>query len=183
MKTLENSRRKLHLLPILSNLETFFGAALDAAYVSAGHGRKGLLALDVSKKAIGLAGSDPDWTLATPIVTIRRNGLQNDVQALRRWQEERSAGALIIGLPLNMDGSEGPRCQSIRQFAKDVDRALDLPILLFDERLTTFEAAERADELGFKGKKRAEMLDALAATLILEDALNALRRETARTDR
>ena len=84
---------------------------------------------------------------------------------------------MVIGLPLNMDGSEGPRCQSVRQFAKDVDRAFDLPILLFDERLTTFEAGERADEMGLKGKKRADMLDALAACLILEDAINALERE------
>ncbi|MGI9509159.1 MAG: Holliday junction resolvase RuvX [Geminicoccaceae bacterium] len=172
MEILENSRRKLHLLPILSNLRAF----LDAAGGSGGHERRSLLALDVSKKVIGLAGSDPDWRLATPIVTLRRSGLERDLKALGRWIEERNAGALIIGLPLNMDGSEGPRCQSVRQFAKDVDRALDLPIFLFDERLTTFEAGERADEMGLKGKKRADMLDALAACLILEDAVNALER-------
>lgn len=90
--------------------------------------------------------------------------------------EERAAGALLIGLPLNMDGSEGPRCQAIRQFAKDVDRAFGLPILLWDERLTTFEAEERAEEIGLKGARKGEMLDAIAAALILDDVLNAVKR-------
>ncbi len=158
-------------MPILSNLTAF----LDAIAAS-GSGRRSLLALDVSKTAIGIAGSDPDWRLATPVETLRRRGLKNDLAAIHGNLEEREAGALVIGLPLNMDGSEGPRCQSIRQFAKDADRAFRLPILLWDERLTTFEAGERADEMGLKGEKRAEMLDALAASLILEDAIEALRR-------
>jgi putative Holliday junction resolvase len=158
-------------LPILSNLEAF----LQATASGAGSGRS-LLALDVSKRAIGVAGSDPDRRLATPIKTIRRNGLHQDLLALRAVLAEREAGALVIGLPLNMDGSEGPRCQSARQFARDLDRAVDLPILLWDERLTTFAAGERADEMGLAGRKRVEMLDALAASLILEDAMTALGR-------
>ena len=134
-----------------------------------------MLALDVSKTAIGLAGSDPDWRLASPLITIRRNGLKKDLASVREWLDKREAGALVIGLPLNMDGSEGPRCQSIRQFASDVHQAFDLPILLWDERLTTFAAGERADEMGLKGRNRAGMLDALAACLILEDAIEGLR--------
>ncbi len=156
---------------ILSNLQEF----LDLTPKD-GRGRKGLLALDVSKTAIGLAGSDPEWRLASPLVTIRRNGLKKDLASLQGWIDQREAGALVIGLPLNMDGSEGPRCQSIRQFARDVDHALGLPILLWDERLTTFAADERAGEMGLKGKKRADMLDALAACLILEDVIEGLRR-------
>ncbi|MEZ5932286.1 MAG: Holliday junction resolvase RuvX [Alphaproteobacteria bacterium] len=159
-------------MPILSNLEAF----LQATASSAGTGRS-LLALDVSKRAIGVAGSDPGWRLGTPIGTIRRNGLEKDLLALRTMLEEREAGALIVGLPLNMDGSEGPRCQSVRQFARDLDLAVDRPILLWDERLTTFEAGQRADEMGLKGKKRTDMLDALAACLILEDALAAFGRQ------
>ena len=94
---------------------------------------------------------------------------------------EREAGLhLIIGLPLNMDGSEGPRCQAIRQFAADVDKAMTLPILLWDERLTTFAAEERADEMGLRGKAKADMLDALAAAEILQDVLNAINRQTSR---
>ncbi len=158
-------------MPILSNLQDF----LDVASKD-GRRKKGLLALDVSKTAIGLAGSDPGWRLASPLITLRRNGLKKDLAALRDWLDEREAGALVIGLPLNMDGSEGPRCQSIRQFARDVDQAFGLPILLWDERLTTFAAGERADEMGLKGRKRADMLDALAACLILEDAIEAFGR-------
>ncbi|MEM9627747.1 MAG: Holliday junction resolvase RuvX [Pseudomonadota bacterium] len=150
---------------------------------SAGGGRTSLLALDVSKTAIGLAGSDPDWRLATALASIRRSGLKNDLTALRRWLDEREAGAMVIGLPLNMDGSEGPRCQSIRQFARDVDQTVKLPILLWDERLTTFAAAERADEMGLKGRKRLDMLDALAACLILDDAIKGLRRLAIEADR
>ena len=164
-------------MPILSNLQDF----LDAVSPYGGGG-KSLLALDVSKSTIGLAGSDPEWRLATALVSIRRSGLKKDLATLRRWLEEREAGAVVIGLPLNMDGSEGPRCQSIRQFARDVDQAIGLPILLWDERLTTFAAGERADEMGLKGKKRLEMLDALAACLILEDAIQGLRRLASKTD-
>lgn len=160
-------------MPILSNLSDFRQKATNAA------GRKlGLLGLDVSKRAIGVAGADPGWQLATPIVTIRRTGLWKDIEQLKIQLGERQASALIIGLPLNMDGSEGPRCQAIRRFAKDVDKELGLPTLLWDERLTTFAAEERADELGLKGKKKNQMLDALAAAAMLQDALNALRRRS-----
>ena len=80
----------------------------------------------------------------------------------------------MLGWPLNMDGSEGPRCQSVRAFADNLDAALGLPILLWDERLTTFAAEEAAERTGFRGKKRVEMLDALAAAAILQDVLNTL---------
>ena len=134
----------------------------------------GLLGLDVSRRAIGVAGADPSWRLATPIAVIRRTTLRQDIERLEARLAERDAGALVIGWPLNMDGSEGPRCQSIGQFARDLDQALDLPIVLWDERLTTFAARERALEMGLKGRKRDQMLDALAAAEILQDALNAL---------
>jgi putative Holliday junction resolvase len=159
-------------LPILSNLQSFltaFGADR----------RPGVVALDVSKRAIGVAGADPDWCLATPLLTIKRSKLARDIERLQAILAEREAGALVIGLPLNMDGSEGPRCQAIRQFAKDVDQALDLPILLWDERLTTFGAEERAEEMGLPGKKKADLLDAIAASLILEDLFEAIRRQEA----
>jgi putative Holliday junction resolvase len=138
--------------------------------------RPGLLALDVSKKSIGVAGADAGWKLATPLLTIRRTKLKNDIDQLEAVLREREAACLVIGLPLNMDGSEGPRCQAIRQFAADLDKALALPILLWDERLTTFAAEERADELGLRGQRKAEMLDALAAAEILDDVLKAVAR-------
>ena len=165
-------------MPILSNLED-----LLAQLRARGGERPGLLALDVSKRALGVAGADPGWRLATPLTTIRRQRLAQDLERLRRIVAERAAGVLILGWPLNMDGSEGPRCQAVRAFAEHLDDALGLPILLWDERLTTFAAEEAAERAGLRGKKRTEMLDALAAAALLQDLLNALaRRRTASGD-
>jgi putative holliday junction resolvase len=165
--------RKLHPLPILDNL---------AALVDLGRGRApGLLALDVSKRAIGVAGADPSWRLATPLGTIRRRRWRQDLAALEQIVAERGAGALVIGWPLNMDGSEGRRTQSVRAFAASLDAALGLPILLWDERLTTFAAEEAADQSGLRGRKRAAALDALAAAAILQDVLDAVARAEGRT--
>jgi putative Holliday junction resolvase len=158
-------------LPILSDLED-----LLAQVRTSGKERPGLLALDVSKRAIGVAGADAGWRLATPLITIRRSRLAQDLERLRGVIGERAAGALVLGWPLNMDGSEGPRCQAVRAFAESLDAALGLPILLWDERLTTFAAEEAADDAGLRGRKRAEMLDALAAAAVLQDLLNTLAR-------
>jgi putative holliday junction resolvase len=165
----QKARRKLHPLPILDNLEALIelGGARE---------RPGLLALDVSKRAIGVAGADASWQLATPLRTIRRRRLEQDLAALGEVVRDRDARALVIGWPLNMDGSEGPRCQSVRAFAHKLDAALGLPILLWDERLTTFAAEEAADRTGLRGKKRATALDALAAAAILQDTLDAVAR-------
>lgn len=89
----------------------------------------------------------------------------------------------MVGWPLNMDGSAGPRCQAVRAFARDLDAALGLPILLWDERLTTFAAEEAAERTGMRGAKRARMIDALAAAAILQDALDALARRRSRPGR
>jgi putative holliday junction resolvase len=158
-------------LPVLSNLD-----AWRAALQSRGQPRPGLLALDVSKRALGVAGADAGWRLATPLLTIRRRRWAQDLARLDRVMLERAAGALIIGWPLNMDGSEGPRCQSVRAFADALTLERGLPVLLWDERLTTFAAEEAADRAGLHGKRRAEMLDALAAAAILQEALDALAR-------
>ncbi len=168
------ARRKLHALPILSNLEDLLAHVPEAE-----RARPGLLALDVSKRALGVAGADAGWRLATPLVTIRRRRWADDLERLRRIIHERAAGTLVIGWPLNMDGSEGPRCQAVRAFAEQLDAALGLPILLWDERLTTFAAEEAAERAGLRGRKRVEMLDALAAAAVLQDLLNALARRVA----
>jgi putative Holliday junction resolvase len=156
-------------LPILSNLED-----LLAQLPGPERARPGLLALDVSKRAIGVAGADAGWRLATPLVTIRRRRWAEDLERLETMIHERAAGVLVLGWPLNMDGSEGPRCQAVRAFADRLDRALGLPILLWDERLTTFAAEEAAECAGLRGRRRADMLDALAAAAILQDFLNTL---------
>jgi putative holliday junction resolvase len=158
-------------LPILSNLEDLLARVRES-----GGERVGLLALDVSKRAIGVAGADAGWRLATPLTTIRRARWAQDLERLESVIRERAAGALVLGWPLNMDGSEGPRCQAVWAFAERLDAALGLPILLWDERLTTFAAEETAADAGLRGRKRAEMLDALAAAAVLQDVLNALAR-------
>jgi putative Holliday junction resolvase len=163
-------------LPILDNLE----ALVDlAANLAAGRERPGLLALDVSKRAIGVAGADATWRLATPLETIRRRRFAQDLAALEEIVRERDVAALVIGWPLNMDGSEGPRCQSVRAFANSLDAELGLPMLLWDERLTTFAAEEVADHAGLRGKQRSQKLDALAAAAILQDTLDAVARPRA----
>lgn len=163
----QKARRKLHPLPILSNLEDLLARVREG-----GAERTGLLALDVSKRAIGVAGADAGWRLATPLTTIRRRRFAQDLAQLERIIGERAAGALVLGWPLNMDGSEGPRTQAVRAFAENLDAALGLPILLWDERLTTFAAEEAAERARLRGKKRTEMLDALAAAAMLQDFLN-----------
>jgi len=161
-------------LPILDNLEALVDLAERAGDRGGGHERPGLLALDVSKRAIGVAGADPSWQLATPLGTIRRQRLAQDLAALGEIVRERGGKALVIGWPLNMDGSEGPRCQSVRAFAHSLDAALGLPMLLWDERLTTFAAEEAAADL--RGNRRNQTLDALAAATILQDTLSAVAR-------
>lgn len=175
----KKARRKLHLLPILGNIEAL-------VELGAAHPRAGLVALDVSRRAIGVAGADPSWRLATPIGTIHRPGRwADDVAALRKVIAEREATALVIGWPLNMDGSEGPRCQSVRAFAINLDAALGLPMLLWDERLTTFaaQAAQTEAEARRRDRKSTQTLDALAAATILQDALDAVSRLAAAAPR
>jgi putative holliday junction resolvase len=169
-------------LTVLSNLDAWLARlGLDPARPGHGSGRRpGLLALDVSRRALGIAGADAGWRLATPLVTIRRRRWAQDLAQLDRVIAARGAGALVIGWPLNMDGSEGPRCQSVRAFADALAVERGLPILLWDERLSTFAAEEAADQAGLHGKKRGELIDALAAAAFLQDALDTLARAEAR---
>jgi putative Holliday junction resolvase len=162
----KKARRKLHPLPFLDNLE----ALVD---LCRGRERPGLVALDLSKRALGVAGADASWRLATPLGTIARRRLAQDLDALGNIVRERGATALVIGWPLNMDGTEGPRCQSVRAFADSLDAALGLPMLLWDERLTTF-AAEEIAHANPRSRTRRQSLDALAAAAILQDALDAV---------
>ena len=156
-------------MPILDNLQAFLSSTSKTA------GRlPGLLALDVSKKSIGVAGADAGWELATPLLTIKRTKLRIEIQRLEALLHQREAACLVIGLPLNMDGSEGPRCQAIRQFAADLDKALALPILLWDERLTTAAAERVLLEADTSRARRAEVIDKMAAAIILQSALDRL---------
>jgi putative holliday junction resolvase len=141
------------------------------------HAPKGpLLALDLSKRRIGVAGSDPTRTLATPITTIQRKRLSADLESIARIASERAVTGIVLGYPINMDDTEGPACQATRQFARDLQTTLPLPILLHDERLSTFAAEESVRETGRRRPPR-EGLDAHAAAHILQTALDALRTQ------
>ena len=137
---------------------------------------KRLLALDLGDKTIGLAISDPNFRVGSPLETIRRKKFTQDAERLEEVIEENKVGGLVIGLPKNMDGTEGPRCQSVRQFARNMEkRGLDLPMAFWDERLST-SAVERflVDEADMSRKKRGEVVDKMAAGFILQGALDAL---------
>ncbi|MBV8189029.1 MAG: Holliday junction resolvase RuvX [Alphaproteobacteria bacterium] len=151
-------------------------AALDKA-VPAGR----LMALDVGSKTIGIATSDPLRLLATPLTTLKRTKLAPDLAQLADLVRKNDIKALVIGLPLNMDGSEGPRCQSVRQFVANIERhgashLAELPVLLQDERLSTAAVTRRMiEDYDMSRAKRAERVDAAAAAWILESALARLR--------
>jgi putative Holliday junction resolvase len=142
-----------------------------------------LLGLDVGAKTIGLAISDGRWTVASPLDTIRRGRFREDAAALASICAARGVGALIIGLPVNMDGSEGPRCQSVRQFAANLAEiaGLALPIAFWDERLST-AAVERflVGEADMTRRRRAQVVDKMAAAYILQGALDALAHARSR---
>jgi putative Holliday junction resolvase len=154
---------------------------VDFAELKAQLAREGsLMALDVGTKTIGVAASDVTRRLATPITTLRRGKLAADLLALAELARKHDAKALAIGLPLNMDGSEGPRCQSVRQFAANIARHgppafAALPIVLQDERLSTAAVTRgMIDDYDMSRAKRAERVDAAAAAWILESALARL---------
>ncbi|HEX5258238.1 MAG TPA: Holliday junction resolvase RuvX [Sphingomicrobium sp.] len=132
-----------------------------------------LVGLDVGTKTIGIAICDAGWQFAGPSETIRRVKFTQDLASLRRIIEHEHAIGLVVGLPLNMDGSDSPRTQSVRAFARNL-APLDLPILLWDERWST-QAVERAMiEADVSRARRAEKVDALAAAHILQGAIDAL---------
>jgi putative Holliday junction resolvase len=135
-----------------------------------------LLGLDVGEKTIGLALSDPALSVASPISTIRRTKFNADANVLLNLAAERGVGALVIGLPLNMDGSEGPRCQSIRQFAANLMKLKDLPILFWDERMSTLAVEREMIAHDLSRAKRAKVVDQAAAAFILQGVLNLLAR-------
>ena len=153
----------------METLITTETAAFAAALPNGGK----LLGLDVGTKTIGLALCDADWHFAGPSQTIRRTKFTQDLASLRWIVEQERAVGLVVGLPLNMDGSDSPRTQSVRAFARNL-APLDLPLLLWDERWST-QAVERAMIAADVSRaKRAEKVDALAAAHILQGAIDAL---------
>lgn len=133
-----------------------------------------LIGLDLGTKTIGVACSDIRRSVATPVETIRRTKFTKDAEALIALATSRDAAGFVLGLPRNMEGDEGPRAQSTRAFARNLGRLIDLPIAFWDERLSTVAVEKTLLEADSSRKRRAEVVDKLAAAYILQGALDRL---------
>lgn len=143
-----------------------------------GFGARGvLLGLDLGEKTIGVASCDPERRVATPVETIRRGRFGADAARLALLARERAAVGIVLGLPLNMDGTEGPRAQSTRAFARNLMRALDLPLAFWDERLSTSAMERELIALDVSRTRRTQKIDEAAAAYILQGAIDRLRRD------
>jgi len=138
-----------------------------------------LLGLDVGTKTIGLALSDVTRSIATPYHTVRRTKFTEDAKVIQEAVKEHQVGALVIGLPINLDGSEGPRAQSTRAFARNLAARIEVPMVFWDERLSTAAVKRHLIEAGASRKRRAQVIDRMAAAYILQGALDRLNRLTA----
>jgi putative Holliday junction resolvase len=135
-----------------------------------------LIGLDVGTKTIGMALSDVTRSIATPYDTIRRTKFSEDAKLLLKAIEPNEVGAIVIGFPINLDGSEGPRAQSTRAFARNLAKHVDLPLVFWDERLSTAAVERHLIEADASRKRRAEVIDRMAAAYILQGALDRLKR-------
>jgi putative Holliday junction resolvase len=138
--------------------------------------RGALIGLDLGTKTIGVATSDPDRRVATPVETVARQRFSLDAQRLIALAAERQAVAFVLGLPLNMDGSEGARAQSTRAFARNLAKLTELPIALWDERLSTVAVERALIAADASRAKRKAVIDQHAAAYILQGALDLLGR-------
>ena len=131
-----------------------------------------LMGLDLGEKTIGVAVSDTRQTVATGIKTIKRTKFQQDLKILTQVIVGRDIKGVILGLPRNMNGSEGPKCQSTRAFAKNISLRIPLPITFWDERLSTVAAERSLIEANASRRRRAEVIDYVAASFILQGVLD-----------
>jgi len=133
-----------------------------------------LLGFDLGSKTIGIALSDVMLIVATPMETIQRTKFTKDAERILAIIYEQNVGGIILGLPKNMDGSEGPRCQSTRQFAKNLSEKIDIAICFWDERLSTVAVTRTLLEADASRKRRSELVDKMAASYILQGVLDNL---------
>jgi putative holliday junction resolvase len=158
-------------MPVLPLTET--AASLPA--------RGALIGLDLGTKTIGVAVSDPDRRVAAPVETVARKRFAVDAQRILALAAERRAVAFVLGLPVNMDGSEGPRAQATRAFARNLEKLTELPIALWDERLSTAAVERALIAADLSRAKRKAVIDQHAATYILQGALDRLAKDAPRT--
>jgi putative Holliday junction resolvase len=135
-----------------------------------------LLGLDVGTKTIGMALSDTRLTVATPLDTIRRTRFRDDLKRLEAEILRHGVGGIVVGLPLSLDGSEGPRAQGVRQFVKNLLAHRDLPLAFWDERLSTAAVEREMIAADLSRKRRGEIIDRVAAAYILQGLLDRLAR-------
>lgn len=133
-----------------------------------------LLGLDLGTKTIGLALSDALLVIATPLETIQRAKFTRDAETLLKIAERHGVGGLVLGYPLNMDGTKGPRAQASESFARNLGRMSDIPVALWDERLSTSAVTRTLIEADASRRRRAEVVDKMAAAFILQGALDRL---------
>ena len=133
-----------------------------------------LMGLDVGTKTVGLALSDTRLTIATPLATIRRGRLKDDMASLETLIAQHTVAGLVVGLPLRLDGGEGPRTQSVRQFAKNVLAARDFPLAFWDERMSTAAVERQLIAADLSRKRRSEIIDKVAAAYILQGLLDRI---------
>jgi putative Holliday junction resolvase len=138
--------------------------------------RGALIGLDLGTKTIGVAASDPDRRLATGVETVARKAFMADAQRVLALAAERKAAGFVLGLPINMDGSEGPRAQSTRAFARNLSKLTELPIGLWDERLSTAAVERDLIAADVSRTRRAAIIDQHAAAYVLQGALDRLNR-------
>lgn len=136
-----------------------------------------LIGIDAGTKTLGLALSDVTRTIASPLTVLRRTKFTTDSADLLRIAAEHRIAGFVLGLPTNLDGSAGPRAQATRAFARNMNALTALPILLWDERLSTAAAERTLLEADASRKRRAEVIDKLAATIILQSALDRMRKQ------
>lgn len=146
-----------------------------SAFANALPANGALLGLDPGSKRIGVAVSDPSRLIASSVETISRTRFAADAERLFALYDNRRCAGAVIGLPLNMDGSSGPSAQAARAFANNLLKQRDLPILLWDERLTTAAVTRTLIEADASRKRRGEVVDKMAAAYMLQGALDALR--------
>jgi putative Holliday junction resolvase len=137
--------------------------------------RKRLLGLDVGTKTIGLALSDFMGTVASPYETIKRGKFATDAATIGEIVARQGVGAFLLGLPVSLDGTEGPRAQGVRQFARNLLEKIDLPLAFWDERLSTVAVTRLMIDADMSRKRRGELVDKMAASYILQGALERLR--------
>lgn len=135
-----------------------------------------LMGLDLGTRTLGLALSDVTRMIASSFATVRRTKFRSDAARLLTLAAEHKLAGFVLGLPQNLDGSEGPRAQSTRAFARNLNRLCPLPILLWDERLSTVAAERTLIAADMSRRRRAEVIDKLAATIILQSALDRMRK-------